>query len=70
MVTIPDVPPVTIPDVEPTVAPPELLHVPPEVPGSDNTMELPTHTCPAPEMAEGNGLTVTVREVIQPAGDV
>ncbi len=66
MVTTPGVTPVTMPDNEPTVAPPELLHVPPEVPGSDKVTEAPIHTEPEPEMADGSGLTVTVTVVVHP----
>ena len=43
-----------------------LLHVPPVVPSANNIAD-PIHTAVGPNMANGNGLTVTILETVQPA---
>jgi hypothetical protein len=59
-------PPVTIPVVKPAVAIPValLLQVPP--PASLSVVVKPEHTLRLPNIAVGNGLTVTTAVVIQP----
>ena len=71
MVAIPAATPVTVPVVAPTEAIPELLLVHVDVPeGSVSVVELPTHTVGVPDIADGNGLTVTGVVAIQPVGSV
>ena len=69
VVVTPTDPPVTIPE-EPTLATPEelLLHVPP-VAASDNEVVNPEHTLNVPNIAVGNGFTVTTVVMIQPVDD-
>ncbi len=64
------VPPVTTPVVNPTVAIPValLLQVPP--PASLNVVVKPEHTVSVPNIADGNGLTVTTAVIIHPVGSV
>ena len=59
-------PPVTTPVVNPTLAIPValLLHVPP--PASLNVVVKPEHTLSVPNIAVGNGFTVTTVVIIQP----
>jgi hypothetical protein len=59
--------PFTTPDEEPTeaVAGVLLLHVPPVV-ILVSVMDEPRHTLPGPEIAAGNGLMVTMADVLQP----
>jgi len=71
MESVPFATPVTTPVVEPTVANEVLvlLHVPPR----DVELKVivaPTHTVDRPAMAAGNGLTVTMADVIQPVDNV
>ena len=64
IVSIPGVTPFTIP-VEPMVAFPLLaIQVPP--PASDNVVVRPRHTVSDPEIAFGNGFTVTTVLIAQP----
>lgn len=71
MVTVPAATPATIPVVAPTVAVAVLLllHVPPVV-VELNVVTAPVHTVEAPDIAAGNGLTVTVAITRQPVGNV
>ena len=71
MVIVPASAPVTTPVVEPTVAMVVLLlpHVPPPVP-SDSVDDSPWHTCTAPDMAAGSGLTNTVPVIKHPVDKV
>ena len=72
MVTVPPDTPVTEPVVGTATLPIALLlllHVPPPVP-SDNVIVTPTHTCDAPLIAPGNGLTVIGAVMWQPVGKV
>lgn len=46
-----------------------LVHVPP-VDDEDNVMLDPTQRAVPPEIADGNGLTVTVAVILQPDGGV
>ena len=64
------VPPVTTPVVDPTLAIPGalLLHVPP--PASLNVVVKPEQTVKLPNIAVGNGLTVTSAVMIQPVPKV
>jgi hypothetical protein len=68
MVAVPAEIPVTMP-VGLIVAVPELLHVPPVV-ASDNEVVRPVQTLIVPEMAVGNGLTVTIAVAVQPEASV
>jgi hypothetical protein len=67
MFVVPAVTPETIPDIAPTVATDvvPLLHTPPEV-ASDKLVVAPEHTLLAPEIAAGNGFTVTIVVAVQP----
>jgi hypothetical protein len=71
ILAVPAVRPVTIPEDEPTerilVLP--LLHVPPGI-RSLNTVVAPRQILVLPLIAEGNGLTVTFLEAVQPVGNV
>ena len=71
MVTVPAVTPVTIPVLAPTDAVPVLLllHVPPVV-AELSVVTAPVHTVDAPDIAAGNGLTVTTAITRQPVGSV
>jgi hypothetical protein len=64
---VPNAAPQTVPAVGPaavTVATPggvlDAVQIPP-VGVLDNTVHVPIHTLPEPEIAEGNGFTLTVR---------
>ena len=70
MVAVPPDTPVSKPDEEPIVEITVLLllHVPP-VTASLKVVVKPAHTLDAPEIAIGEGLTVTVVVVVQPVGN-
>ncbi len=69
MVVVPVATPVTTPVPEPTETLVLLLvHVPP--PASVNAVVEPTHTVELPEIATGNGLTVTTWIVLHPVPNV
>lgn len=67
---MPEISPLTTPDPEPTVATEVLLllQVPP--PASLSEVDEPIHTLFTPEMAAGNGLTVTTFRVVHPVPSV
>jgi hypothetical protein len=69
MVAGPEETPVTMPDAGPTVAVAlAVLQVPP--PPSVNVIVDPTHTFDGPDIAEGNGFTVTCFVAEQPVPKV
>ena len=72
MVATPTATPSTMPVVAPTVAVPTalLLQVPSQ-PVVVNVVLAPTHTLVAPKIVPATGVvfTVTIAEVLQPAGD-
>ena len=61
MIDVPTVKPLTIPVLLPTVATVVLLllHVPPGV-ASESDVVLPTHKVFVPDIATGNGVTVSI----------
>ncbi len=70
MIEVPAVTPVTTPAPAGTVENALLLlQVPPTV-ASVNVVVKPTQTAIGPDIAAGNGLTVTVAVAIQPVGNV
>ena len=70
VVAVATVPPVTIPVVDPIAATVLLLllHVPP--PASLSVVVKPEHTSSVPDIAVGNGFTVTIAVMIQVVGSV
>ena len=71
IVAVPAVIPVTTPVAAPTVATPGLLLLHgPAVVASLSVVVAPWHIVGVPNMAEGNGVTVTVANAVQPAGVV
>ena len=68
MVVVPGIMPITEPEAEPIVATEVLLltHVPPVVAISDNVMNEPVQTLPAPEMGLGVISTVTTTVLTTP----
>lgn len=71
IVAVPPAIPVTIPEEIPTVAIERLLllHVPLGL-GSDSVIVEPWQNATLPAMADGNGLTVMTRVMVQPVGAV
>ena len=64
------VPPVTTPVVDPTLAIPVALLLPVPPPASLNVVVKPEQTVKLPNIAVGNGLTVTSAVMIQPVPKV
>ena len=70
MVEVPPETPVTTPLPETTVATDEVLLVQVPPPASLNAVVKPAHTVAVPEIADGNGLTVSTLVIWQPVPNV